>query len=481
MTSLLYEQRFSQHLDEHDTSIELTSSINHLARRQSIELVLFRNHILNISPAKLLKLHSENLVHPEVAIHLTAKIAQLIEGLELEPCTIDIGKLAVKWEEEEEGYLDDALAAFLKRELADFAGGPRQNTPPKDVVLYGFGRIGRLLCRELIKQAGNGHQLRLRAVVVRSLDEESLKTRAALLGNDSTHGTFDATITMETRDNTLTINGQRVQFIEADSPDEVNYHQYGISDALVIDNTGAYTTKAELSRHLDAAGVAKVILTAPGEDFNNTVFGVNQDLLDLEKETIFSAASCTTNAISPVLDVMQKKFGIVKGHIESIHAYTNDQNLLDNMHKKHRRGRSAAVNMVITSTRAGTAVAQAIPCLAGKLTSNAVRVPTPNGSLAILNLDLESSVTVEEVNQTIREAAQEGPLANQIKYATEPDLVSTDIIGSDCCSVFDSNATIASPDAKNVVLYIWYDNEHGYTMQVTRLAKYVSHVLRPVY
>jgi glyceraldehyde 3-phosphate dehydrogenase len=211
------------------------------------------------------------------------------------------------------------------------------------------------------------------------------------------------------------------------------------------------------------------------------VYGINHKDLDLENETIFSAASCTTNAICPVLKVVEDTFGIDKGHIETVHAYTNDQNLLDNFHKKPRRGRSAAINMVITSTGAGSAVTKVIPSLADKLTANAVRVPTPNGSLAILSLSLKKETTLDKVNEAVRKAALEGELVNQINYQINPELVSNDIIGNICCSVFDSNATIVSKDGKNVVLYAWYDNEFGYTKQVIRMAKHIAKVRRLIY
>ena len=223
------------------------------------------------------------------------------------------------------------------------------------------------------------------------------------------------------------------------------------------------------------------MLTAPGKEIPNVVYGINQKDLDIENETIFSAASCTTNAISPILKVVNDKYGVVKGHIETVHAYTNDQNLLDNMHNKPRRGRSAAINMVITSTGAGSAVTKVIPDLKDKLTANAVRVPTPNGSLAILSLELNGKTSVEEINAVVRDAALNGELVNQIFYSYDPELVSSDIIGNTCCSVFDSHATIVSNDSKNVVLYAWYDNEFGYTKQVIRLAKHVTNVRRAIY
>ena len=167
--------------------------------------------------------------------------------------------------------------------------------------------------------------------------------------------------------------------------------------------------------------------------------------------------------------------------METVHSYTNDQNLLDNMHKKPRRGRSAAINMVITSTGAGNAVTKVIPSLEGKLSANAVRVPTPNVSLAILKLNLNKATSLEDINDTMRVAALKGDLVNQINYQVDPELVSTDIIGNTCCSVYDSKATIVTEDGEDAVLYIWYDNEFGYTKQVIRLAKQIAKVRRLTY
>lgn len=295
------------------------------------------------------------------------------------------------------------------------------------------------------------------------------------------HGSYKGTVTVDTENEAIIINGQIVKMIHANNPEDIDYTAHGINNALIIDNTGAFTNREALNRHMKAKGVSKVILTAPGKEIPNIVYGINQDTLDIENETIFSAASCTTNAISPVLKVVNDEFGIVKGHIETVHAYTNDQNLLDNMHKKPRRGRSAAINMVITSTGAGSAVTKVIPDLKDKLTANAVRVPTPNGSLAILSLELNKTTSAEQINSIIRKALLEGELVNQIFYSYDPEMVSSDIIGNTCCSVYDSHATIVSNDGKNVVLYAWYDNEYGYTKQVIRLAKYVAKVRRNIY
>jgi glyceraldehyde 3-phosphate dehydrogenase len=298
---------------------------------------------------------------------------------------------------------------------------------------------------------------------------------------DSVHGPFPGTVEVDLENKALIINGQIVHMIEASSPDTVDYEQYGIKNALVIDNTGAFRDRDALSLHLKSKGVSKVILTAPGKEVPNIVYGVNHKNLDIENENIYSAASCTTNAIVPVLKVLHEKLGIEKGHIETVHAYTNDQNLLDNMHKKHRRGRSAAINMVITETGAAKAVTKVLPDLSGKLTANAVRVPVPNGSLAIMNLTVSKETSIEEVQSIMKDAALNGDLVNQIKYSIENELVSSDIVGEPCCSVYDAPATIVHPDKKNIVVYVWYDNEFGYTKQVIRLAKHVAKVRRLIY
>ena len=209
--------------------------------------------------------------------------------------------------------------------------------------------------------------------------------------------------------------------------------------------------------------------------------GVNHKQHNPDNVTIFSAASCTTNAISPILKVLEDNYGIKKGHLETIHAYTNDQNLVDNMHSKYRRGRAAALNMVITETGAGKAVSKALPSLENKLTSNAIRVPVPNGSLAILNLEIKKSTTLKNINSLIKTAALSGNLVEQIKYELNDELVSSDIVGCTAPAIYDSKTTIVRPDGKNIILYIWYDNEFGYSHQVIRLAKYIAKVRRFTY
>ena len=302
-----------------------------------------------------------------------------------------------------------------------------------------------------------------------------------MLRNDSVHGAFKGVVDVDLANQAIVVNGQVIKFIDGGNPEDIDYTIHRINNALLIDNTGAFTDKEALSRHLQSKGVNKVLLTAPGKGIPNIVYGINSKEIDVDATDIFSAASCTTNCIAPILHVVENKYGVNKGHLETVHSYTNDQNLLDNMHNKPRRGRSAAINMVITSTGAGNAVTKVIPSLAGKLSANAVRVPTPNVSLAILKLNLKKATSLADINETMREAALKGNLVNQINYQIDPELVSTDIIGNNCCSVFDSKATIVTEDGEDIVLYVWYDNEFGYTKQVIRLAKLIAKVRRLTY
>lgn len=476
-----YEKELKSHVERERAAVKLSNKIGELMYEKGIELVLFRNHLTDVTISEILNLHeyARKVVNKPIDVFTSSELAEEIFKMELAPSKLDIGKLSSEWLAEQANYT--SKADFLSKKLANFGVSNNRVIEPRDVVLYGFGRIGRLAARELIKQAGKGQQLRLRAIVTRGSTDADIIKRASLLRTDSVHGAFKGSVIEDLENKALIINGQIVKMIDASNPEDIDYTSYGIQNALVIDNTGVFTNREALSRHLQAKGVSKVILTAPGKEIPNIVYGINQDTLDLENENIFSAASCTTNAISPVLKVINDKYGVVKGHIETVHAYTNDQNLLDNMHKKPRRGRAAAINMVITSTGAGAAVTKVIPDLMDKLTANAVRVPTPNGSLAILSLELNSHTSVDEVNALMKDAALNGNLVNQIFYSYDPELVSSDIIGNTCCSVFDSHATIVSKDGKNVVLYAWYDNEFGYTKQVIRLAKHVAKVRRAIY
>lgn len=476
-----YQSHFNDYVKHEKEALSLQNSVGRLLYEKGIELVFYRNHLTDITISEILQLHeySASVVGKSIAVTDSAELAALIFEMDLAPAKIDIAKLAHEWLTNGSNHAN--MAEFLNDKLSGFGHENHIAKTPKDVVLYGFGRIGRLAARELVKQAGKGQQLRLRAIVVRKIDAEQLKKRAYLLRNDSVHGPFPGSVVEDYENMELIINGQRVKFIAAPNPEDIDYTAHGINDALIIDNTGVFKDRAALSRHLDSKGASKVILTAPGKEIPNIVYGVNNKGLDIDAENIYSAASCTTNAIVPVLKVIHDNLIVEKGHIETVHAYTNDQNLLDNYHKKERRGRSAAINMVITETGAGKAVTKVIPELSNKLTANAVRVPVPNGSLAILSLTVSKETSVEQVDKLIRNAALNGDLVNQINYNVNEECVSSDIVGNTCCSVYDSNATIVHPDKRSIVLYVWYDNEFGYTKQVIRLAKYVAKVRRLIY
>ena len=474
-----YDNELSLWIDKEKTLSELSNVVSRLILEHATELVMFRNRMTHITKSEILNLHdyAANFVKQDISVHQTLPLAKAILKLGIKNAKIDLGKLA--YERNKEGSSNDKINDFVKNKLSAFIKD-ENNLAPKDVILYGFGRIGRLVARELFLQDNAGGQLRLRAIVTRSNSEKDISKRASLLRTDSVHGVFTGTVKEDFENKALIINGRTVNMIAAKSPDTIDYTDYGIQDALVIDNTGVFRNKEALSLHLKSKGVAKVLLTAPGKGVPNIVFGVNHKV-DVDNTSIFSAASCTTNAITPILEVVEKQLGVVKGHLETIHAYTNDQNLVDNMHSKYRRGRAAALNMVITETGAGKAVTKAIPSLDGKLTSSAIRVPTPNGSLAILNLTVEKETNLEDINNLMHDAAFDSELVEQIRFSVNNELVSSDIVGDSCPSIYDSPATQVSNDGKSIVLYIWYDNEYGYTRQVLRLAKHIAKVRRNCY
>ncbi len=476
-----YESHINDWSYQEKLANEFISVVYKLFYDKSIELVLFRNQLIDRSASVILYRHSyaENIIDKPLRIKDSLKLAKAILHSDIGPARIDIGRLNREWTEEHNNFVDEE--DFVNYKLKGLKKQSNKPCKPRDVILYGFGRIGRLLARQLIIQ-GNGTQLNVRAIVTRGNDDVQIIKRASLFRHDSVHGPFRGVAIENLDDKTIYINGHKVLMLAANSPEEIDYTEYGIQNAILIDNTGIFRDREGLSRHLKAKGVDKVLLTAPGKgDIPNIVFGVNEKTVDVDKEKIFSAASCTTNAATPVLYLMENIFGIEKGHLETVHSYTNDQNLLDNYHKKYRRGRAAPLNLVITETGAANAVAKAIPSLKGKLTGNAIRVPTPNVSLVIMSLTLKKETSVEEVNEVMRKASLEGQLVQQIKYSTSNDAVSSDFIGEPATAIFDSPATKISQDKKNVVLYVWYDNEYGYAVQVIRVAKMIAKVLRPTY
>jgi glyceraldehyde 3-phosphate dehydrogenase len=439
--------------------------------RRNIALYLYGEPIYMLTPIEIIKAHraARQLAETEISTRQGLPYLEAISRLPLGPSRIDLGRLMARHQE-----VGGELEAYVEAELAplDEQRAP-QRQGPRDIVLYGFGRIGRLITRILVARMGGGEKFRLRAVVVRGNKAGDLPKRASLLRRDSVHGSFNGTIQLDEEHNAMVVNGNLIELLYADAPDRVDYRAHGIEDAIVIDNTGKWRDREGLGLHLADTGASKVILTAPGKgDVPNIVFGVNHR--EAEGQSILSAASCTTNAIVPVLKAVHERFGIEHGHVESCHSFTNDQNLIDNYHPKARRGRAAPLNMVITETGAAKAVAKALPELAGKLTGNAIRVPTPNVSLALLHLSLGAETTVEELNRYLRTRSLVGPLRYQIGYTTSPDIVSSDMVGHRAAGIVDSEATIV--DGRRCVLYVWYDNEYGYACQVIRLLEAIAGV-----
>jgi len=470
------------HLKEWQLQEELAERmlpmIGHLYRDNNVVTSVYGRSLVHNTAIDLLKAHrfARQILDGELSVMETFPLLEAISTLNLAPARIDLGKLTNLYQTKGAGR---SVAEFVQQELATFLTGRGSVlTEPQDIVLYGFGRIGRLLARILIEKAGSGEKLRLRAAVVRKGGADDLVKRASLLRRDSIHGPFDGIITVDEEENAIIANGNMIRIIYSDAPESVNYEQYGIHNAILIDNTGKWRDRDGLGRHLKSPGISKVILTAPGKgDIPNVVAGVNNELIT-KTEQIFSAASCTTNAIVPFMKAINDRFGIVHGHMETCHSYTNDQNLIDNYHKASRRGRSAPLNMVITETGAAKAVAKVIPDLNGKLTGNAIRVPTPNVSLAILNLELAQQISVEEINGFLRGISLNSPLQNQIDYTNSPEVVSSDFVGSRHAGIVDSLATIA--EGNRCVLYVWYDNEFGYSCQVVRMVQKMAGVELPV-
>ena len=414
----------------------------------------------------------------------TFPVLRALAAHDLGHAHIDIGRIAARFffegDDKDAKGQRVSLEDYVKQQVAGLIGNNEKPlAQPQDVVLYGFGRIGRLMARLLIEKTGGGDNLRLRAIVVRKGGEHDLIKRASLLQRDSVHGQFNGTVRVDEERCSFVANGNEIRVIYASEPDKIDYTKYGINNALVVDNTGMWRDFDGLGLHLKSKGVSKVLLTAPGKgDMKNIVSGINDNIMD-ESDTIISAASCTTNAITPPLKALDDEYGVESGHVETVHSYTNDQNLIDNFHKGNRRGRSAALNMVLTETGAVKAVGKVLPALMGKLSGNAIRVPTPNVSMAILNLTLKRETTADELNEYIRKVSVHSPLRKQIDFTNSPEVVSTDFVGSRRACVFDAQATIVN--GKNAVLYIWYDNEFGYTCQVHRVMEKMAGVKYAMY
>jgi len=476
------DQCLGEWIDREALAEAMIPLIGQLYRNNNVVTSIYGRGLINRSVIAILKAHrfARHRIadETELSVHDTFQILKTMSEMNLGAASVDLGKLVAKYKEAGNGR---NLEQFVREELAEVADKRHAAAGHKgtDVVLYGFGRIGRLLARILIEKTGGGDGLRLRAIVVRKGADNDLVKRASLLRRDSVHGPFDGTITIDEENSTITANGNLIQLIYSNDPSSVDYTQYGIENALLVDNTGKWRDAEGLGQHLKCPGVARVVLTAPGKgELKNIVHGINHGDITAD-DKIISAASCTTNAIVPVLKAVNDQYGIVNGHVETVHSYTNDQNLIDNFHKGSRRGRSAALNMVITETGAATAAAKALPVLKGKLTGNAIRVPTPNVSMAILNLNLEKATSREEINEYLRQMAMHSDLQKQIDFVNSQEVVSTDFVGSRHAGVVDAEATICNDN--RVVLYVWYDNEFGYSCQVVRVMEDMAGVNPPAF
>ena len=327
------------------------------------------------------------------------------------------------------------------------------------VGINGFGRIGRNFFRAAKAQGAD-----IDFVAVNDLG--SLDTMALLLKRDSVAGTYPGKITAV--DGGIDVDGDVLKVVSHRDPKEIPWGDLGVD--VVIESTGIFTDREKAAAHIDG-GAPRVIVSAPASGADATfVVGVNDDTFDPAKHTVVSNASCTTNCFVPLVKVLDDAFGVQKGLMNTIHAYTGDQSLVDGPHKDPRRARAAAINIVPTSTGAAKAVSLVLPGLKGKLDGYAMRVPTPTGSATDLTFTAGREVTVEEVNAAIK-AAAEGPLKGVLKYVDEP-IVSTDIVGDPAASIFDAGLTKVIGDQVKVVS--WYDNEYGYSCALVKLTSYVG-------
>lgn len=449
MSANLYQDHLATRKNQEAQAVQLLVELNTLANK-GVNVLFFGNRIaLNL--VDIIAHHDKNALN----IADTLAFATALNDQNLSHTTVDLGQ---------------ALKAG--KQADSFTSG--DEVPATDVVLYGFGRIGRILARLLMSRPASDKGLQLKAIVVRPAGEadallKDLEKRASLLERDSVHGWFDGSVVVDKANSGIIANGRFIKVIYASDPSEIDYTSYGIDNALIIDNTGKWKDEAGLGKHLQSKGAKKVLLTAPASgDIKNIVYNVNDDTIG--SDTIVSAASCTTNAITPTLKLLNDKYGIENGHMETIHAFTNDQNLVDNHHKAERRGRAATLNMVMTSTGAAKAVSKAIPELKGKLSGSSVRVPTPNVSLAILNLNFKNPVnSSDELNAFIKEASQSEQWQAQIAYSDSDEAVSTDFVGCEKVAIWDAKSTLAQDN--RAVMYLWYDNEMGYSTQVLRVAE----------
>ena len=473
-----YEETLGEWNEREELAEASIPLIGRLYRDKGVTVVLHSRSLVNKDAISIIKTHrfARRVNGEELSVRGTYEFLEAVSQLDISSVKLDLARLQAAYNADQRGL---SIADFVTDALGSITGDNKPaGAQPRDVVLYGFGRIGRLVARLLVEKAGSGSGLRLRAIVVRRGGKDDLAKRASLLRRDSVHGQFNGTIKIDEENNVIFANGNSIKVIYAGSPDEIDYTEHGITDAILIDNTGMWRDREGLSRHL-RPGIAKVLLTAPGKgDIPNIVHGINHLEVD-PAERVLSCASCTTNAIVPTIKAMDDEFGLNRAHVETVHSYTNDQNLLDNYHKADRRGRSAPINMVLTATGASSAVKKVLPGIEATISGNSIRVPTPDVSMAILSLQLKREATRDEVLAHLRQTSLVGPLSRCLDYTTATDAVSSDFVGSRAAGVVDANAALVDGDHAQV--YVWYDNEFGYSCQVVRVVQSISGVEYPTY
>lgn len=436
---------------------QLTVVASRLYRQHDVRLQCAGHPVLSRSPAQLVASMQFALVANGIELDEMRELLKALTDAELMPCTIDIADIAAG-----EGLDTPELLQVI--EVSD------DRAEPRDVVLNGFGRVGRLLVR-LMFEDGCGPLLQLRAIAVRPGTE--LEHRTELLRQDSIHGRIHADVEYAQDDRAVVINGQSVPFVEMSGPEDVSQLQPLSLDSntLLIDSTGSRRKKAELDPWIGGT-ISQVLVTAPcSEPVPNVVRGIHSAEVDLSQPLI-SAASCTTNAIAPIAAWLESTYGLKHLHMETVHAYTNDQNLVDNAHSSPRRSRAATENMIITATGAQKAVGLVLPDIGAKMTATAVRVPVADVSLLTCIFQLDGLATGDEMREAFRQASHQIGWRQLLGFSSNAAAASSDFKGDRHACVIDGPSIEC--DADRGVLQAWYDNEIGYCAQVLRLAEDMS-------
>lgn len=455
----------------------LTSYVTELYAFGKVELLVSGETLIGRGPIPLLgtiKRHSR-LLGVDYNVRDVSRIVNALRQESLHPCRIDIGLLTSQWAMLKR---PPDVAAFLHQTLGRrFLTRYPRKQPTLAIVLHGFGRVARILTR-ILSRYGPAGQIRLGAVIVRpdrhETRESLLFRRYRLLQNDSIYGAFRGDIEFLPEVESLIVNGNAVRFIAAERPEQVQLPALDAEHVLFLDTTGRQRDYRELFGRLRAGGVSALGATFPVPELPAILYGVNHfDLHELDPP-VFSAGSDPANAVAPVLRLLHEEYNIDGGHLEIVRPFTNDQNLLDNIHTSPRLGRSAPENLVPFEADLIAEIERLLPGLARRLTAGYVRAPIENGALAILQLRLRRAPTRDELNRFLRYGALKSDLRDQLDFSLAPDFVSADIRANPHAAVVDSPRTMVA--GKQVVVYLWFDNEYGYAAQILRLCQELSNL-----